>query len=149
IWIERGPGGEATPGATLPAMNQPEGDLAEAMTRAMVQFNAGQFWECHETLEDFWGAEQGPLRQFLHGFIQVSAGFVHVQRLNWPGAMRLLGEGAEKLEPFRPACLGLDVDGLLHDVGVWRRELAHLGPATMREALRLPLPHAQAWTETE
>lgn len=125
-------------------MNQPEGDVADAMRRALAQFNAGEFWECHETLEDFWGAEQGPLREFLHGFIQVAAGFVHVQRLNWPGAVRLLAEGTEKLEPFRPNCLGLDVERLLGDVGVWRRELARLGPAQIREALRLPLPQAHA-----
>ena len=128
-------------------MNRPEGDVADAMRRAMAQFNAGEFWECHETLEDFWGAEQGPLREFLHGFIQIAAGFVHVQRLNWPGAVRLLSDGAEKLAPFRPARLGLDVEQLLADVGVWRRELARLGPAQMQEARRLPLPLAHAWTE--
>ncbi|HLZ72620.1 MAG TPA: DUF309 domain-containing protein [Dehalococcoidia bacterium] len=124
-------------------MNQPHGDLAAAMRRAIEQFNAGEFWECHETLEDFWGAEQGPLREFLHGFIQVAAGFVHVQRLNWPGAVRLLGEGSAKLEPFRPARLGLDVAALLDAVADWRRELARLGPAAMREVLRLPFPRAQ------
>lgn len=125
-------------------MNQPEGEVADAMQRAIVQFNVGQFWECHETLEDFWGAEQGPVRECLHGFIQVAAGFVHVQRLNWSGAIRLLGEGAAKLEPFRPDCLGLDIDGLLGEVGLWRRELARLGPAQMRDALHLPWPQAHA-----
>ncbi|HEY7295435.1 MAG TPA: DUF309 domain-containing protein [Dehalococcoidia bacterium] len=123
-------------------MNQPTGDPAAAVLRAMEQFNAGEFWECHETLEDFWGAEQGPLRGFYHGFIQVAAAFVHVQRLNWPGATRLLGEGMEKLEPFRPACMGLEVASLLDELAFWRRELARLGPAGMSELQRLPLPRA-------
>ncbi|MHB8577970.1 MAG: DUF309 domain-containing protein, partial [Dehalococcoidia bacterium] len=87
-----------------------------AVWRAVEQFNAGQFWECHETLEDYWGDEQGPLREFYHGFIQVAAGFVHVQRGNWHGAVRLLGEGYEKLLPFSPSCLDIDVFGLLDQV---------------------------------
>ncbi len=124
-------------------MNEPEGDPADAVRLAIEQFNAGQFWECHETLEDHWGAEQGPLREFLHGFIQIAAGFVHVQRLNWPGAIRMLSEGAAKLEPFRPSCMGLDVAALLDEVAVWRRELARLGPMQMRQALRLALPRAR------
>lgn len=123
-------------------MNQPSGAPAAAVAQAIAQFNAGQFWECHETLEDFWGAEQGPLRAFYHGFIQVAAAFVHVQRLNWPGATRLLNDGIDKLAPFQPACLGLDVAALLAAVTPWRRELAARGPDGMR-AIALPLPRAR------
>ena len=127
-------------------MNQPDGEPAAAVARAVAQFNAGQFWECHETLEDFWGAEQGPLRAFYHGFIQVAAAFVHVQRLNWPGATRLLHDGMEKLEPFQPACLGLDVRALLAAVAPWRDELATRGPEGMR-LIALPLPRASLMAE--
>lgn len=119
---------------------EPAPGAEEAVLRAVAQFNAGAFWECHETLEDVWGDEQGPLRDFYHGVIQVAAGFVHVQRMNWHGAVRLLGEGAEKLEPFRPDCLRVQLEPLLLDVAAWRRRLAALGPERMSETIGLPPP---------
>jgi predicted metal-dependent hydrolase len=119
---------------------RPAPGAQEAVLKAVAQFNAGEFWECHETLEDFWGDEQGPLRDFYHGVIQVAAGFVHVQRRNWYGAVRLLGEGAEKLEPFRPVCLRVQVEPLLIEVVAWRRRLAALGPERMADVAGLALP---------
>jgi predicted metal-dependent hydrolase len=121
--------------------DQPAPGAQDAVLRAVQQFNARQFWECHETLEDFWGEEHGPLRDFYHGFIQVAAAFVHVQRLNWQAAARLLALGAERLEPFQPACMGVDVAALLADVESWRRALQEPGPnrAVQIAARGLPL----------
>lgn len=122
---------------------RPAPGAQEAVLEAVAQFNAGQFWECHETLEEFWGDEQGPLREFYHGFIQVAAGFVHVQHGNWHGAVRLLGEGMDKLEPFRPDCLRVRLDPLLFEVANWRRRLAALGPERMAAVAGLTQPHVE------
>lgn len=128
---------------------RPAPGAQEAVLRAAAQFNACQFWECHETLEDVWGDEQGPLRDFYHGIIQVAAGFVHVQRGNWHGAVRLLGEGAEKLEPFRPACLRVRIEPLLFEVAAWRRRLAALGPERMADTRGFALPRIELVGEVE
>lgn len=122
---------------------QPAPGAVDAVRRAAAQFNAEQFWECHETIEEFWGDEHGLLRDFYHGLIQVAAGFVHVQRHNWHGAVRLLGDGAEKLAPFRPSCLGVQLEPLLAEVAGWRALLARQGPDGMRGMVARTFPKVQ------
>src|SRR5262249_20822635 len=41
------------------------------LVRAVEQFNRGEFFECHETLEALWMAEAEPLRRLYQGILQV------------------------------------------------------------------------------
>jgi hypothetical protein len=81
---------------------------------AVRQFNAGEYFSCHETLEELWLAESGALRKLYQGILQVGVGLYHLQRGNEPGAVALLARGAGLLRPFSPLCLGIDVEGLVH-----------------------------------
>lgn len=85
------------------------------LLQAVEEFNQRKFWTCHETLEDLWRAEEGPLKQFYQGIIHVAAGFVHVQRRNFEGATQRLRSGIEKLASFEPETEGLEVAGLNRD----------------------------------
>ncbi|MDQ6740530.1 MAG: hypothetical protein M3021_09265, partial [Actinomycetota bacterium] len=40
------------------------------------------------------------------------------------GAVRLLGDGYDRLLPFRPACMGIELEPALDGVAGWRRLLA-------------------------
>ena len=77
------------------------------------QFNAGEYFACHETLEGVWLAERGAMRRFYQGVLQVGVGLYHLQRGNEKGALILLARGKELLRPFAPLCLGIDVARLL------------------------------------
>jgi hypothetical protein len=80
---------------------------------ACEQFNRGEFWECHESLEEIWQEEQGEVRDLYKGLIQVAAAFVHLSRGNYRGADRLLTTGVGYLEPYRAGgAMGFDVDGI-------------------------------------
>ncbi len=81
--------------------------------RAAVLFNAGLFFECHEYLEDFWRAAGEPERTFYHGLVQAAAGCYHLEKRNLHGASMLLGKALEKLRPYAPAYLAIDVAVLL------------------------------------
>ncbi len=81
--------------------------------RAAVLFNAGLFFECHEYLEDFWRAAGEPERTFYHGLVQAAAGCYHLEKRNLHGASMLLGKALEKLRPYAPAYLAIDVVALL------------------------------------
>lgn len=81
--------------------------------RAAVLFNAGLFFECHEYLEDFWRAAGEPERTFYHGLVQAAAGCYHLEKRNLHGARTLLGKALEKLRPYAPAYLAIDVAVLL------------------------------------
>ena len=72
-----------------------------ALHKARAQFEAQQFWDCHETLEPVWLAAAEPDKTFFQGLIQVAAGFVHIQKRNPKGAQSLLGQGLEKLQRVR------------------------------------------------
>ena len=51
-----------------------------ALKLAVAQFNQGEYWQCHETLEDIWILEEYPLRLFYHGLIKAAVGLLHLER---------------------------------------------------------------------
>jgi uncharacterized protein len=75
-----------------------------------AQFNRGEFFEQHETLEDAWIAETDPIRYLYQGILQVGVGLYHLERGNLQGARGMMGKGIVQLEPFRPRCLGVDIE---------------------------------------
>ena len=49
-----------------------------AVYKAAEQFDRGDFWDCHETLEEVWLQAPYPLRLFYHSMIKVAVGLYHV-----------------------------------------------------------------------
>jgi len=100
---------------------------------AVRQFNDRYYFESHETLEDLWMVTPLPERQFFQGVIQLAAAFVHFARGEYPGIVKLLDAAADKLRPFEPQHLGVDVTAILAGMARARGELAALGEARFRE----------------
>ena len=86
---------------------------------AIEQFNRGEFWECHETLEDVWRETAYPFRLFYHAVIKTAVGFHHLTRHNRHGAQVKLRDGVELLELFQPVWMGVRTDLLLADATEW------------------------------
>lgn len=114
---------QPTEGWRLSTSNPPS-----ELARALEQFNRGEFFECHETLEALWLAEPGPLRRFYQGILQIGVAFHHQRRGNYRGTMQLLNSGINHLQPFVPSCLGVDVEALLASALHCRTVLQDLGP---------------------
>ena len=104
-----------------------------ALLHGIAQFNRGEFFECHETLEALWMAEAEPLRRLYQGILQVGVAFHHLRRGNYRGAMNLLLSGTAYLEPFAPRCVGVDVAALLAAARRCQDALAALGPERVDE----------------
>ena len=85
----------------------------ERLRRGIEQFNRGEFFEQHETLEEEWLAERDPVRYLYQGILQIGVGFEHLRRGNPVGARGLWRRGIEYLEPFRGGCMNVDVDRLV------------------------------------
>lgn len=97
--------------------------------QALEEFNARQFFECHETLEDLWNEERRDLRRFYQGILQIGVGYYKIiTRPNYRGALSLLQSGAGYLRPFAPYQFGIDVESLIAAAEQARRELLRLGP---------------------
>src|ERR687891_2438463 len=85
------------------------GDPPPARLRQGIEeFNRGEFFEQHETLELEWIDETDPVRYLYQGILQVGVGFEHLRRGNANGARRLWRRGIGYLEPFRGGGVGGD-----------------------------------------
>ena len=115
--------------ATLTGFEDPP---SETMAAGIEAFNAGRFFEAHEYFEETWIPEEGPLAHFYQGLVMIAAGFHHLtSRVELPGVKRLLGTGIEQVEPFAPACQGLDVARLVAETAAARELALELGQARL------------------
>ena len=104
-----------------------------ALMEGIAQFNRGEFFEQHETLELLWRAERRDIRYLYQGILQIGVAFHHLRRLNHHGTVYMLTRGPRYLAPFAPACQGVDVAALLRDAAAALREVERLGPARLAE----------------
>lgn len=102
-----------------------------ALLHGIEEFNRQEFFEQHETLEAIWIHEPDPVRYLYQGILQVGVGFYHWRRGNWRGAMAKLGQGMAKLQPYRPACMTIDVERLVGETAALRAELERRGPTDL------------------
>ncbi|WP_166822765.1 DUF309 domain-containing protein [Thalassoroseus pseudoceratinae] len=91
-------------------------------------FNAEEFFECHDVLEELWTDIVGPERDFYQGLIQAAVALFHLTEGNWGGARRLSRSCLRYLTPYRPAYLGLDLDRFFTDFEACFAELNSAGP---------------------
>jgi hypothetical protein len=100
----------------------------EALYAGIAEFNRGEYFECHETLERLWMREPRPIRRFYQGILQVGVGFYHLRNGNYRGTLNLLGSAVGYLIDFTPACCGVDVARLITDAFRVRNSVLTLGP---------------------
>jgi predicted metal-dependent hydrolase len=86
--------------------------MTPQLLEAIEQFNRGEYFEQHETLEALWRAEPGEVRRLYQGILQIGVAFHHLRRGNLAGARRLLARGLTAIEPFQPTCQMIDVADL-------------------------------------
>jgi len=117
------------------------------MIHAFEQFNRGEYWHQHETLETVWRAEQDEsIRNFYKGVLQVGVGFHHLTRRNYRGAVKVLTRGIGYLQPYAPRCMGVDVQRLIDEATGVLEQVRTLGPERIGEmkVAELPQVHYEA-----
>jgi predicted metal-dependent hydrolase len=103
------------------------------LLEGIAQFNRGEFFEQHETLELLWRAEPRSIRYLYQGILQIGVAFHHLRRLNHHGTVYMLTRGPRYLAPFAPSCQQVDVQALLDDAAAALREVERLGPSRLAE----------------
>ncbi|MEW5957081.1 MAG: DUF309 domain-containing protein [Chloroflexota bacterium] len=98
------------------------------LLEGITLFNRGEFYACHEVIEEAWLEEPAPVRIMYQGILQLGVACYHIQNKNWRGAIKVLERGVPKLGRFSPACMGINISQLLEDAAVIRQELVRLGP---------------------
>ncbi len=107
--------------------------LPGAVLKGIAEFNRREFFEAHETLEDVWAEENGRLRTFYQGVIQIAVACCHLQRGNWEGASHLFAKGVMKVRETAGACPEIDAAALLAGVERCEAEARRLGPGRLGE----------------
>lgn len=115
-------------------------DVPELVLRGIEEFNRGEFFECHEYLEDAWREETRQVRFLYQGILQVGVGFYHQENGNWRGATGLLRSGIERLRDFEPEERGVDVSHLVRACEKCLAELESLGREKIGEFDRSMVP---------
>lgn len=113
------------------------------LLRGIEQFNRGEFFEQHETLEEEWIAEQDPVRYLYQGILQIGVGCEHLRRGNPAGARSLWLRGIEYLEPFRGGCMKVDVDRLVAATERCVAELERVGDDGLKRFDRELIPRVE------
>ena len=103
------------------------------LLKGIEEFNRGEFYECHDTLEALWVAESCPVRHLYQGILQVAVAFYHLRAGRFRPVVTLLTRGSNYLEPFAPVCMGVDVAGLLRGAAGCLSQVQALGAERLHE----------------
>lgn len=102
--------------------------VSQEFLQGVEQFNQGQFYACHDTLEALWMEATEPEKSFYQGILQIAVALYHLGNSNWRGAVILLGEGINRLRRYPSTYAGIDVDELLTSSTVLLTALQQAGP---------------------
>ncbi len=114
--------------------------MPQGLHEGISLFNAGEYFECHEVLEDIWREETDPVRALYQGILQIGVAFHHLHRDNWRGAVKLLDGGTDKVARFLPRCMGVDTERLNREACACLDALRSLGPERLSEFDRSMIP---------
>lgn len=111
--------------------------LPPSYLHGIALFNAGEFYECHEVLEEFWLQATGDERMLLHALIQAAAALLHYQRGNLKGAFSVQQRALTKLSQLPAIVMQLDTQTFALDL---QRFFAQASPASHQS---IPFPKIQ------
>ena len=111
-----------------------------AILRALGEFNRGEWFDCHETLEELWVGSEDEPRWFYQGMLQIAVALLHWRNGNYRGAISLLTSGTNYLQRVSPVCQRIEVAALVADSQRFLEELTRLGPERMAELPQAMIP---------
>jgi predicted metal-dependent hydrolase len=102
--------------------------LAELAKEGIALFNQGEYYKCHDALEEAWMQDKSPARELYRGILQVGIAFYQIQRGNYRGAMKMLLRLRQWLDPLPAVCRGVNIAKLRQNAAEVQAILTELGP---------------------
>ncbi len=99
--------------AVQTACEQPLSDLAR---EGIELFNRGEYYRCHDALEEAWRQDRTPARSLYQGILQFGIALYQIERGNYRGAVKMLLRVRQWLEPLPPVCRGVNVARLRQNI---------------------------------
>ena len=97
--------------------------VPDAFLEGVRLFNAEDFYECHDVLEELWSEVICDEKEFFQGLIQAAVSLFHFGNENLGGARKLYESSRRLLAPYAPECMGIDVDRFLGEFKFCLQEL--------------------------
>ena len=93
-------------------------ELPDGVIKGLRLFNAGEYFQAHEVLENVWREEPRPIRELYRGILQVAVAYYHLVRGNLTGARKMFRRSQVWLNAFPDNCQGIDLAQFRHDFEV-------------------------------
>jgi predicted metal-dependent hydrolase len=73
-----------------------------------VKFNEGDYYTCHDLLEEMWLTDKD--NYFLKGLLQMTVAIYHYEYGNVKGARAMMNAGYRYIQKYRPRYWGIDLE---------------------------------------
>ncbi|MGG6264704.1 DUF309 domain-containing protein [Leptolyngbya sp. AN03gr2] len=113
-------------------------EIPEEFWQGVDQFNQGEFYACHDTLEAIW--IEAPMfdKKFYQGILQIAVGLYHLGNHNWRGAVILMGEGLSRLGDYQPDYGGINVEQLVDETAEFLSQVQTIGADRVSRIVTTP-----------
>lgn len=112
------------------ACQEPLSDLAR---QGIELFNTGQYYQCHDALEEAWKLDETAGRDLYRSILQVGIALYQIEQENYRGAVKMLLRVRQWLEPLPDVCRCVNVAKLRQNTQTIHTELTNLGEEKIGE----------------
>ncbi|HAV75766.1 MAG TPA: hypothetical protein DCX53_00265 [Anaerolineae bacterium] len=114
-------------------MSDCTGSIHPRAKKGLDLFNAGEYFEAHEALEDAWIAENGDAKNLYRGILQTAVVYLHITRRNYNGAVKVYDRSIKWLNGLPQMCKGIHLGELRRNVDKVMKEIQKLGEERIAE----------------
>jgi predicted metal-dependent hydrolase len=104
-----------------------EEPLSPMAVRGLEEFNRGEYFEAHESLETAWMEDQGTGRELYRAVLQVAVAYFQIRRGNYNGAAKMFLRMRQWIDPLPEVCRGVQIGQLRREAQAAHQELLRLG----------------------
>lgn len=92
------------------------------LVEGVALFNRGEFFECHDVLEEYWNDLRGGEKLCVQGLIQTAVACYHAINGNYRGSVSQFDKALAKFAVHAPAMFGLESEVFLERIARLRAE---------------------------
>lgn len=107
--------------------------LSALAVRGLEEFNRGEYFEAHESLEEAWNEDETAGRELYRAILQVAVAYLQIERRNYNGAMKMFLRVRQWIDPLPDWCRGVDVAQLRWDAAQVHAALLESGAAGIEQ----------------
>lgn len=96
-------------------------------------FNQGEYYRCHDELEEAWRQDETLGRDLFRGILQIGVALYQVQQGNYRGAVKMLLRARQWLDPLPEICRTIHVAALRQNAAAIYEEIIALGPENITQ----------------